>query len=369
MRIVLSHVSSWPEVRRGGERYLHELAAALVAAGHDVQVLSTSPQPGTSRLLDVPVRYLRRRSFAGRHFRECADEVAFGLEAGARLACKRVDVWHALGTADAAAAAGLARVGRLRSVHTSLGIPERWYRDMRPDRHLHDYVVRHVDSYVCLSAAAGDALQQGWGRPPIVVGGGVDLRRFGPSATRHDRPTLLYSGTFGDPRKNVDLLLEAAAILRGRHPDLEVWLSGSGPVREVVERAPRAAQDAAVDLGVGAEEQQAERYGRAWVTVLPSEHEAFGLALIESLACGTPIVALADSGGPAEIVKAGVGFVATKSPEALADACDQALQLATDRGTAHACRTEAEHYDWRSAIVPRFEAIYRGEALESRRSR
>ncbi|MEY2469223.1 MAG: hypothetical protein QOF21_1921, partial [Actinomycetota bacterium] len=33
MRILLSHVYSWPEVRRGGERYLHELGAALVEAG------------------------------------------------------------------------------------------------------------------------------------------------------------------------------------------------------------------------------------------------------------------------------------------------------------------------------------------------
>lgn len=361
LNIVLTHLFGWPEVRRGGERYLHELAAGLAETGHRVRVITSSSTPHSGDILGVPVTYVQRRRLPVRRLGECAEEAAFGLQAGRRVLPRGADVWHALGTADAAVAATAGKLRGVRSVYTSLGVPERWYRDGRPDRRLHDLVIRHADAYVCLSGAAGAALSSGWGRDPIVVGGGVDLRRFEPAERRHDRPALLYSGTFADARKNVALLLEATALLRRRRPDVELWLSGYGDPAPILAAAPPAARDAAVVLDVGAERDQADRYGRSWVTVLPSEHEAFGLAVVESLACGTPVVVLAEGGGPAEIVTPEVGVACQKSADALADACDQALDMAQTPDIVSSCRAEAARYDWRGVIVPRFEAIYRGQ--------
>lgn len=360
LRILLSHVYSWPEVRRGGERYLHELGSALADAGHQVEVWSSSPAPGRSVVLGVPVTYFKRRHFLPNRLGMCSDEVAFGTQAAVRvIGRRRFDVWHALGTADAAAGALLGRRVGLHSVHTTLGVPSRVYRDSRPDHRLHDLVVRHVDDYVCLSRTALRALESGWGRQGRVVGGGVDVRRFAPPSRRHPHPVLLYSGSFSEPRKNLPLLLEATAILRKRHRDLELWLSGSGEIGELLRNAPSEARQAVVELGLGEETDQSGRYGSAWVTVLPSEDEAFGLCLIESLACGTPIVVLEQGGGPAEILQPGLGFASRKSADDLADACEKALDLAMVRGTTEACRTAAESYDWRRSIVPRIEAVYR----------
>jgi phosphatidyl-myo-inositol alpha-mannosyltransferase len=359
LRIVLSHVYSWPEVRRGGERYLHEVASALSAAGHDVTVLSSAPRRGRGLVLDVPVRWFARRPLLKRRLNEFADEFGFGVRAGAHLLARQLDVWHALGTSDAAAAAVLGTARGVRSVHTTLGIPSRRYRDSRPDRRLHDLVVRRIDNYVCLSEAAGEALRSGWGREPLVIGGGVDLRRFAPGP-RHPRPALLYSGTLDDPRKNVALLIEAAAVLRRKVPDLELWISGPGSLERLMREAPAAGRDAVVDVGLGEPKEHAERYARAWATVLPSYDEAFGLCLVESLAAGTPIVVLEGSGGPAEIVRPGVGFASPSSAFDLAAACARALELAQTPDIAEACRSEAECYDWRTAIVPRLERVYRG---------
>lgn len=358
LRVVLSHTYSWPEVRRGGERYLHELSAALADAGHRVTVLTSGSPPGRREVLGVPVVAFRRRSLAARRFGYCAPEVGFAASAAAWVTPRRIDVWHALGAPDATAATALGRRRRFRSVYTVLGVPDRPYHETRPDRSLHDYVVRKADEYICLSAAAGRALQVGWGRTAVVLGGGVDTRRFAPAGRRHDRPALLYSGSFDTPNKNLPLLIDAMGLLVKRVPGIELWLSGQGSVDALLAGAPAPVRQAVRPLGVGAEEEQAGRYGTAWATVLPSENEAFGLCLVESLACGTPIVVLAAGGGPAEIVTPETGVASPKSAEDLARSCQAALDMAARPGTADACRAEAEKYDWRKSVVPRLEAIY-----------
>jgi glycosyltransferase involved in cell wall biosynthesis len=360
LRIVLSHTYCWPEVRRGGERYLHELGAGLARAGHNVRILSTAPAAGHTSVQGVPVTRLRTRSLAPRRFGAQAEEVAFGVQAGLWMAPRKVDVWHALGVPDAAAASVLGTIRGFRSVTTSLGIPLKWYWDKRPDRSLQELVVQRIDSYICLSQAASSALYEGWGRAGEILGGGVALERFVPATARHDRPALLYSGTFTEKRKNLQLLLEAVAILRAKHVDLELWLSGDGDPSPLIAEAPAAAREAVVQMGLGQQDEQALRYGRAWVTVLPSENEAFGLALLESLACGTPIVALADGGGPSDLIEPGVGVASGPSAAELAEACECAMQLARLPETVDACRAVAARYDWDQAIVPRMEAMYRG---------
>jgi glycosyltransferase involved in cell wall biosynthesis len=357
LRIALTHVYCWPEVRGGGERYLHELAAALQLAGHRVSVLSTAPKPSRDDVLGVPVRRFRRRRLRPERFRDLSDEVAFGGQALAHLAPRPLDVWHAFGTADAAAAASLGRVRGVRSVYTDLGIPGGASRRRRPDRRLHQLVVDHVDQYLCLSEAAAAPLRTDFGRDPGIVGGGVDLARFEPAPAREPTPTLLFSGRLTEPRKNLALLLEALAVLRRRRPEVRLWLSGSGDPSATLAAAPPEAREATDVLGVGVPEDLVGLYGRAWATVLPSVHEAFGLVLVESLACGTPVVAL-DQGGPGEIVRPGVGATAEPTAASLADACEQVLDLAAAPGTTADCRAEAERYDWRTGVVPRLEALY-----------
>jgi glycosyltransferase involved in cell wall biosynthesis len=357
LRIALTHVCAWPEVRRGTERYLHELGAALVAAGHDVSILTTAPGPphrGEER--GVPVRYLARRHVLRRRFGALSDEVAFGGQALAALAARPPDVWHAMGTADAAAAALLGRLRDVRAVYTDHGFPYRPSRQRRPDRRLHDSVVAHVDRYVCVSEAAGQTLLEGYGRRPDVISGGVDLDRFTPGGPRHPRPVLLFAGDADEERKNLTLLGRAAAALRSRGHDVELWVAGPG------DQAARLADvdlpgEAVRRLGTVDPDSLLELYRSAWVTVLPARAEAFGLVLVESLACGTPVVAL-DEGGPRDIVRPGIGVLAREDVDGLAAACAEAIELAADPATAERCRGAAATWDWRTAIVPRLEQVY-----------
>lgn len=362
LRIALTHVYSWPEIRRGAERYLHELAAALSDAGHDATILSTATRPNRDRVLGVEVRYLRRNERRlARWFGPLAAEADFGARAFFRLVGRSLDVWHAFGTADAAAAGIAGSVRGLRSVYTDLGISARSWREHRPDRRLYHSVLRRVDRYLCLSEAAAASVRRDYGREVAVVGGGVDLRRFAPEGRRHPTPVLLFASALNEERKNLAMLLDALAMLRRRRPTVELWLAGPGDPTPHLERAPAAAREAVSFLGVGSPADLIRLYGRAWATILPASGEAFGLVVLESFACGTPAVTL-DEGGPAELVGPGTGATSRPTPEALADACERALDLAAARETVERCRAAAEPHDWRRGIVPRLERIYQAGA-------
>jgi glycosyltransferase involved in cell wall biosynthesis len=87
-------------------------------------------------------------------------------------------------------------------------------------------------------------------------------------------------------------------------------------------------------------------------------HEAFGLSLLESLACGTPIVASADGGGPTDLVGPGVGEMCEPTATSLADACRAAIYRSQEAGVVDACRAAASLFDWTTAIVPALERLY-----------
>ncbi len=345
LRIVLTSVHCWPAVSRGAERYLHELSAALTAAGHRVQILSTG-EPPRDRQLGVAVRRLTPRG-SGRYGWRGAEGM-FGLQAFAREGGGRVEVWHATSTGDGAAAAtaGLLRPG-LRTVFTDHGYPVRRSREQRGDARLHGHLVRHIDHYVCVSAAAGAWLETDYGRTADVVPPGVDTDRFRPGPGRTREPVVLYSGDLAEQRKHVRTLVEAVGRLEG----VALWLVGPG----TPDLQGLSTEHVAVRRRADPAEMP-ELYRAAWVTALPSVAESFGMALSESLACGTPGVARLDSGGPAEILTPETGVLCGAGVEPLADAVTQALAMTASAQAA--CRARAERWDWRLAVIPALERLY-----------
>jgi phosphatidylinositol alpha-mannosyltransferase len=210
---------------------------------------------------------------------------------------------------------------------------------------------------VCVSDAAGSYLQTDFGRTATVVPPGVRFSEHAPG-TREQRPTLLYAGSLVESRKGVDTLLAAAVMLRRDVPDLQVWLLGPGDAGPLLADVP-AGLVTRCELVDDATLRDA--YARAWTTVLPSVAESFGMTVVESLASGTPAVVRADGGGPAEIITSEqIGRRAGTTAEALAQACAEALELATDARTAGLCRERAHDFDWDAAVVPAMLEVYRG---------
>lgn len=336
------------------------LGAALVRRGHHVVHLSSAWEPGRDEVDGVATVRLRRLFHdIGRH------EADFGRRVLPYLLKGRFDAVHSLGRRDAVASIRAARVRRRRTVITDLGLPDRAYwarRGARESRAV-EKVVAGIDVYSGMSQIAVDALQREYGRADgVVVPGGVDLGAFVPASEREQHPTLLFSGAFEEPHKEVSLLLEALPVVAESEPEVELWLSGPGDPERLLAQAGDAVRRRTRLLGLGEAERQHERYGRAWATCLPSRTDSFGMVLIESLGCGTPLVTTTE-GAPKELVQEGVTGELAPPGDAreLASACLRAFDLARRPETAAACRASAEPFDWDRGLAPRCERIYDGQ--------
>jgi glycosyltransferase involved in cell wall biosynthesis len=198
---------------------------------------------------------------------------------------------------------------------------------------------------VVLSRHAARAFRDVFGYQPRVIPPGADLRAFTPAPIRSERPTLICSASAEVARKNVRLLIEAFAIVRRQQPDARLVLSRP--------RDPHAARRAGVDLGASGVEwldldsraALAQASARAWVAVLPSIDEAFGLVLVEALACGTPVVGYAGGGIPEIIDRPEIGrLFDVLDPEPLSQALLAAIELSQDPSTVVQCRRRAQEF-------------------------
>jgi len=356
LKIALTHEYSWPEVRRGGERYLHELAGALVRRGHKVTIIGGATHASVRR--EEGVRVIR---IALPPFDDKRRGRVFSAEYGGLLMAGRFDIVHSLGPRDGAQSVRAARFRKKRrTVYTDLGNPVKEWWDLQASQAWHDLIVNEIDVYGCLSSYALECLRRDYHLEGRLTPGGVRTDVFRPMGGRASNPTLLYSGVLTEPRKGVANLLRAFEDVLRCEPNAELWLSGPGDPTELLDAAPRVSRERTTVLHLGAPYDQPRRYSSAWATVLPSTHEAFGLVLIESLACGTPIVAVNDAATP-ELIEPGIGALAQVDDDvSLADACLQAFGLARQDEIRERCRAASLAYDWDSAVAPAIERVYLG---------
>ena len=369
MKIAIVHPYPWPEVRRGAERYLDDLSRYLSGQGHDVTIVTGAPrspaegaEPAerTERHRDGVAIERRPRFGGGPAGRFGVTEVeTFGAAALGPLQRLRPDVVHAL--TPTAALAGVAV--RRPTLYTVLGHPDRGQLPPQAlPRHAFRLAARHATATATLSRASATALSSSVGATAIVLPPGVHLGRFPADlAPRTGPPRILFSATLTDDRKRVELAVAAFARLLESRADARLALSGQGdPSRALAVAAALGEQvAAAVDvLGPGSPADVPGRYRAATVTVLPAQHEAFGLALIESLASGTPAVCT-PAGGMPELIDDTVGCVAAGStPAALGQALCEAVKLAADPKTPTRCVERASRWDWESTVGPAHEEVY-----------
>jgi glycosyltransferase involved in cell wall biosynthesis len=355
-RVALLNPAFWPEVQRGSERVVHDLAVDLAARGHTTRLITSHPGPSETSELDGFSVVRNRRPpewpLRLRRFQPHLSHVPLSYRS---LRTGSDDVAHAFFHTDALAAVRWAQhTGRL-SVFSYMGLPSRATATYGRGRmRILEHVIAHADAVVGLSRAACDALWRWWGVEARLIYPGVDISAFSTDgAQRSELPTIACAASPDDGRKRVPLLVDAFARVRAQRPDARLRLQApSDPA------ARKELEGPGVELYDAAPDEVGDEFARAWVTALPSREEAFGLVVVESLATGTPVVA-ANEAGPAEILdRDGIGSLFDEpTPEAVAHSLLEALELAADNGTAERARKRAADFTSERCAIEH-EALY-----------
>jgi glycosyltransferase-like protein len=351
MRVALLSYSTRP---RGGVVHTLALAEALTAAGADVTVWSLGrggdstffrPVDPRVRLCVVPFPDVPGEDVGARILRSIA-VLRDAFDAS------QYDVVHAQDCISANAAGPC-----IRTVHhlDHFTTPEL--------AACHERAVVEPHTLVCVSAAVATELSDGWGLKATIIPNGVDAGRFAFAAT--DEPDAVsarshwqqqlgqYVLTVGgiEPRKGSLDLLRAYSLLRATVPDLSLVIAGGETLFDY--RPYRAAWDAlATELGLSPvvlgpvdDALLPSLVAGASAFAFPSVKEGFGLAPMEALAAGVPLV-VSDLPVFHEIFGEAASYA--PSPNALAGALRTAIaEPAPDRQALG--RTIAAGYTWRAA--------------------
>jgi glycosyltransferase involved in cell wall biosynthesis len=347
----LTHPHSWTDVRRGAERELRDFGSSLSARGHRVTVVTGMPgglvRYDSARLLrTVNLRtplptWARRRGWSR--------ETAFAPWAALAAAGSRADVVHCLHYADAWGAIRARPAHRRRPVVLKLTgtVKPHLLDDLRIDRRMFLEAVAGADEVWCNSPYARDVMAE-FGREMHVVPAGVDLQRFRRRADRETSPLVVCTSSPSEPRKRLVDLVDAWGQVRSVVPEARLILAGpvtSADRVRLLDRLAAADRPSVTVAGSLDDDKLVELLSRAHVVVSPAVQESLGLATLEALACGTPVVG-ARSGATPALIPDGCGATFEPlDPVSCAAAVLRVLDLVGDPGIEQRCRGAAGDYD------------------------
>jgi glycosyltransferase involved in cell wall biosynthesis len=359
MRLALD-VSAVPPRMAGAGRYIGELARRVPSTGIDTTLVARRGDAPRWQELS-PSAHVASIVPNARPARLLYEALAAGRSSTAR----GVDVWHSPHYT-------MPHRSNTPTVVTILDLmfftnPEWHERSKVPFfRRAISYAATHADVLIAISEFTARQLDEhvATHAPVVVATLGVDLESFTTEAGDDvellraygyalDRPYIFYLGTF-EPRKGIDVLLDAFEEIARHDNDVELWLAGQ-PGWGVTEIETRIASHGALSrirrLGFVDESVLPALLRQSRVVAYPSRGEGFGMPVIEALACGAIVETSADTvmseiaGGAALLAGAG-------DAEQLADVLTTALAM-SDAQRAEAARNgraRAELFTWQHTI-------------------
>lgn len=279
-----------------------------------------------------------------------------GLALRAQLGIPLVHMFHTLG----AMKNSVARSAEERETGTRIA--------------LENNIMREADAIV--AATTLDLRQMVWhyDAPPDrikIIPCGVDLQRFHPHDMADARaalglpaqptPLVLLIGRI-EPLKGIDALIRAVALIRASHAHLRdvtaIVVGGASDDQPAAWNSEQrrldalrhelGISDAVKFVGARPQSQLSLYHAAADVVTMPSHYESFGMAALEAMASGRPVVAT-NAGGPATIIEAGMNGLLTP-PDDATTLAQQLVTILDNPHVAHqmglAARVRAERYGW-----------------------
>lgn len=324
---------NWRDMRHpaagGAEVHLHEILRRLVSRGHHVVQLSSGWRGAASREtvdgievrragawwnanITLPALYVHERLHTQADIvLEDINKIPFFTPLFARVPVLGV-VPHLFG----------------RTVYHEASLPmaayvHGWEQGIRP-------VYANTPLLAISESTRDDLVGRGLpGRHIAVSHCGLDHAIYTPGEPTHDPRLIVYLGRL-QKYKGVQLALHALVRVRETLPDVRMVVIGDGPYRTALERQARTLGVAGVVefRGFVPAADKVAWVRRAGVVVNPSPKEGWGLTMVESAACGTPVVASRSPGLRDSVRDGETGFLVPHGD--VAALADRTIEILAD---------------------------------------
>jgi phosphatidylinositol alpha-mannosyltransferase len=342
------------DVPGGVQNHVRDLAAALIALGHEVSLLAPADEDSPLPPYVVP---------AGRavpvRYNGSVARLTFGPISAARvrrwLQAGHFDVLHVhepFVPSLSMLAVWAARGPVVATFHTAITRS----RAMAAAQGALQLVLERITARIAVSALARRVQVEHVGGGAVEIPNGVAVDRFagaeplpgwpGGSGPGHGG-ALGFLGRFTEPRKGFRVLREAFVAMAPHRPGLRLLVAGPGDVGQALSGVPAELADRVVFLGRVSEHDKARMLRSVDLYVAPNTGgESFGMILTEAMAAGAPVVAT-DLDAFRRVLDGAGALFAPGDPEDLAAVAGRLLDDARARSVMAArARTVVAAYDW-----------------------
>lgn len=153
--------------------------------------------------------------------------------------------------------------------------------------------------------------------------------------------------------KGHDVLIRAFADIKRKHPEAVLTIVGDGEKREKYEMliSSLGLENKVRLTGWLPQEKVKKELERASIFVFPSRNEGFGIALLEAMSCGLPVIASRIGGIPEVVSGTNAILVPPDDPSVLSSVLsDKLSDLEWQRVACRSSRQRAEHFSWDTAV-------------------
>jgi glycosyltransferase involved in cell wall biosynthesis len=212
--------------------------------------------------------------------------------------------------------------------------------------------VRAADLVLTNSQYSAGRIQDVYDRPALTSYLGVDADFFHPADSQPPSKSVISVGAL-EAHKGFDFLIHAIGKMPVEHRP-ELIIVGMGGYHRMPDYLHALAQQEGVKLIIRSGVSDHELHGMyksASLFVFGAHYEPFGLVVLEAMACGLPVVAVAEGGVPEMVQEGQTGYLVARNHQAFAHAIEDLMRSTERRAQmGEAARVQAvEKWSWEQA--------------------
>lgn len=374
MKIAFIYDAIYPFVTGGAEKRVYELAKRLVERGHDVHWYGIGwwwPEEGKKDIEMDGIRLhgvCKPMDLYNAERRSIKEALIFSLKLFPELMNERFDVVECQGFPffSSFTAKIHSLLGKSKLIITLHEVWDNyWYEYLGKSgifgKSVEKLMVNLSTNIIVVSKKTKKDLKRiKPSENSVIIPNGINFEEISDIEAKSDGSDVIFAGRLIKD-KNVDLLIRAINILKGKNPDIRCLIIGDGPEKGKLLRLSDelGLQNNVRFMGFAKNYEDLIGFMKASnVFVLPSRREGFGMVVIEANACGLPVVVVNHKMNAAtDLIVDGVnGLVAEPSKEDIAEKIIRSTEGKEDMKIK--CIEMSQEYDW-NKIVDLLEEYYR----------